>query len=122
MNRSFAPLLGACALLLSSGIPTLPQPSQRVPQFENDEVNVWRTTVMPNAPLAMHRHDHARVIVALQGGVIKIVPGAGPAETHRWETGAAYWLPANPPNQLHADVNAGDKPLEVMVVELKRTR
>ena len=44
----------------------------------------------------------------------------GPAESHIWETGKAYWLPANPPNTMHADVNAGDKPIEVVVVELKK--
>jgi hypothetical protein len=43
----------------------------------------------------------------------------GAAEEHAWETGKAYWLPANPPNTTHADVNAGDKPIEVMVVELE---
>jgi hypothetical protein len=43
-----------------------------------------------------------------------------PAESHVWETGKAYWLPANPPNTMHADVNAGDKPIEVVVVELKK--
>jgi hypothetical protein len=32
----------------------------------------------------------------------------------------AYWLPKNAPNTLHADVNAGDQPIEVMVVELKK--
>lgn len=27
---------------------------------------------------------------------------------------------ADPPGTLHTDVNAGDKPIEVMVVELKK--
>jgi hypothetical protein len=34
----------------------------------------------------------------------------------------AYWLPTNPPNTMHADVNAGDKPIEVMVVELEKEK
>jgi beta-alanine degradation protein BauB len=38
---------------------------QRVQQFENDEVKVWKSVVMPNNPLTMHRHEHPRVIVAL---------------------------------------------------------
>jgi|SRR5580704_4986080 hypothetical protein len=92
---------------------------QRIPQFENDDVRVWKSVVLPNAPLTMHRHDHPRVIIALNGGTMKIVEQNGPTEQHVWETGKAYWLPANPPNTLHADVNAGDKPIEVMVVELK---
>jgi predicted component of type VI protein secretion system len=39
-----------------------------------------------------------------------------------WDTGKAYWLPANAPNTMHSDVNGGDKPIEVMVVELKKER
>jgi hypothetical protein len=91
-----------------------------VPQFENDAVKVWRSVVSPKAPLALHRHDHPRVIIALHGGTMRIVQQGGPTETHVWETGKAYWLPANPPNTMHTDENAGDAPIEVMVVELKR--
>ncbi len=31
----------------------------------------------------------------------------------------AYWLDANAPGTLHQDINVGDKPIEVMVVELE---
>jgi beta-alanine degradation protein BauB len=93
--------------------------TQRFPQFENDDVMVWKSVIVPGAPLAMHRHDHPRVIIALAGGTMNIVDQGGATERHVWETGKAYWLPANPPHTLHADVNAGEKPIEVMVVELK---
>jgi beta-alanine degradation protein BauB len=96
------------------------QQTQRIPQFENDDVKVWKSVVYPNAPLTMHRHEHPRVIIALSGGTMKIVENSGAAESHVWETGKAYWLPKNPPNTMHADVNAGDKPIEVMVVELEK--
>jgi len=96
--------------------------TQRFPQFENDEVKVWKSTVMPNTPLAMHRHEHGRVIIALSGGTMKIVEQNGASESHNWETGKAYWLPANLPGEMHSDVNAGDKPIEVMVVELKHDK
>jgi beta-alanine degradation protein BauB len=95
-----------------------PAQTQRFPQFENEDVKVWKSVILPNTPLTLHRHDHPRVIIALTGGNMKIVDQSGAAETHVWETGKAYWLPANPPNTLHQDVNAGDKPIEVMVVEL----
>jgi beta-alanine degradation protein BauB len=96
--------------------------TQRIPQFENENVKVWKSVVLPNAPLTMHRHDHGRVIIALQGGTMNIVEQDGSSERHVWETGKAYWLPANAPNTMHADVNAGAKPIEVMVVELKNDR
>ena len=60
------------------------------------------------------------MIVALSGGTMKIVEQDGTSTTHAWETGKSYWLPSNPPGTLHSDVNTGDKPIEVMVVELKK--
>jgi hypothetical protein len=94
--------------------------TQRIVQFENDDVKVWKSIVVPNAPLTMHRHEHGRVIIPLRGGTMKIVEQTGGSEAHVWETGKAYWLPRNAPNTMHADVNAGDQPIEVMVVELKK--
>jgi hypothetical protein len=93
---------------------------QRTPQFENDDVAVWKTVVPPNAPLTMHTHQHPRVIVALSGGTMKVVYEDGGTEMHDWKTGKAYWLPKSEGMKRHADVNAGDKPIEVMVVELKK--
>jgi hypothetical protein len=109
-------LLGAAAAMYSQQGATQ---TQRIAQFENDDVKVWKSVILPNVPLTMHRHEHPRVIVALSGGTMNIVQQSGPTEQHIWETGKAYWLPANPAGTVHADVNAGDKPIEVMVVELK---
>jgi beta-alanine degradation protein BauB len=99
---------------------SMPTQTQRAPLFENDTVKVWKSVIFPDAPLAMHRHEHPRVIIAMAGGTMKIVEQNGPAESHVWETGKAYWPPANPPNTMHADVNAGAKPIEVVVVQLKK--
>jgi beta-alanine degradation protein BauB len=110
-------MLGAFAVMRpQTGAPK----TQRFPQFDNEDVKVWKSVVLPNAPLTMHRHEHPRVIIALSGGTMKIVDQQGKAEEHVWETGKAYWLPKNPPGTMHADVNAGDKPIEVMVVELEK--
>ena len=94
--------------------------TQRVPQLENEDVKVWKSVILPKQPLTMHRHDHPRVIVTLKGGTVEIVDERGTRERHVWETGKAYWLPANPPNSQHADVNTGDQPVEVIVVELEK--
>lgn len=93
--------------------------TQRIPQFENAHVKVWKSIVLPNQPLPPHRHEHGRVIIALQGGTMKIAEVSGASETQVWETGKAYWLPANPPGTMHTDVNVGKKAIEVMVVEAK---
>ena len=96
--------------------------TQRFPQFDNEDVKVWRSVVLPNQPLTMHRHDHPRVIIPLRGGTMKIVDSTGATEVNHWEVGHAYWLPANPPNTTHADVNGGTEPIEVMVVELEKEK
>lgn len=38
-----------------------------IPQFENREVKVWKTILAPHENLGMHRHEHGRVVVALNG-------------------------------------------------------
>jgi hypothetical protein len=50
---------------------------------------------------------------------MKILEENGAADVQDWESGNAYWLPANPPGTRHQDVNVGSAPIEVMVVELK---
>lgn len=95
--------------------------TRREPQFDNDHVRVWKSTIFPNQPLSLHRHDHGRTIVVLEGGTLDVVNATGQTQTRlTWETGKAYWLDADPPGQQHADVNRGTKPIQVMVVEMRR--
>ena len=47
--------------------------SRREPQFENSEVQVWKSIVMPSQPLALHRHDHGRALISLNGGTLNVV-------------------------------------------------
>ena len=93
--------------------------TRRVPQFENEHVEVWKSVIMPDQPLSMHRHDHARAIIAVKGGTLTVVNEAGEERSLRWETGGAYWLDVDPPGELHGDVNRGSEPVEVIVVQLK---
>jgi len=117
-------VLGVAAIAFGAGLAVAQTAMQtgREPQFENAEVKVWKSVVLPHSPLPLHRHEHPRVIIALTGGTMQIVQENGPTETHDWRTGKAYWLPANAPGTRHQDVNVGDKPIEVMVVELQNER
>ena len=94
--------------------------TRRIPQFDNEHVRVWKSIIQPRQPLSMHRHDHPRAVIALSGGELQIVKDSGQSQTVNWETGNAYWLTADPPNELHADVNDSDRPIEVIVVELQQ--
>ena len=113
------------ALLLGAGIVAATQQqapqTRREPQFENENVRVWKSIIMPNQPLALHRHDYGRTIVALRGGALDVVNETGRTlKTVRWETGKAYWLDADKPGEQHGDLNRGDSPIEVVVVEMRR--
>jgi hypothetical protein len=53
---------------------------------------------------------------------MKILEETGKSELHEWQTGKAYWLDANVPGTRHQDINVGDTPIEVMVVELQNEK
>lgn len=111
-------VLAACSVMAGQAV----NQTRRIPQFENEDVKVWRSIIAANQPLSMHRHDRPRVIVPIVGGTLKVVKESGASQTVTWEVGKAYWLAADPPDELHADLNEGDKPIEVIVVELKKAK
>lgn len=93
--------------------------TRREPQFQNEHVQVWKSIIMPNQPLALHRHDLGRTIVALKGGTLDVVDKDGKTmKQMTWETGKAYWLDADPPGELHGDMNRTKEPIEVIVVQM----
>ena len=95
--------------------------TRREPQFENEHVRVWKSIIMPNQPLTMHRHEHGRTIVALKGGTLDVVDGKGQTKTKmNWESGKAYWLDVDPAGEQHGDLNKGKEPIEVIVVEMRK--
>jgi len=95
--------------------------TRREPQFENEHVRVWKSIVMPNQPLTLHRHEHGRTIVALKGGTLDVVDARGQTKTRMtWESGKAYWLDVDPSGEQHGDLNKGKDPIEVIVVEMRK--
>ena len=97
------------------------QTSRREEQFTNDQLRVWKTTIMPRAPLALHRHEHGRALVALTDGQLQVTDKNGKVlDTYHLQAGKAMWLAKDPPGQLHADVNPGTKAIEVIVVQLQQ--
>jgi beta-alanine degradation protein BauB len=97
------------------------QQSRREPQFENDQLRVWKSIIMPGQPLALHRHEHGRALVSLNGGELRVVDKDNKVlDTYKLKAGTATWLGADPPGQMHADVNPGTTPVEVIVVQLQQ--
>ena len=97
--------------------------SRREPQFENGEVQVWKSIIQPGQPLSLHRHDHGRALISLNGGVLNVVDGAGKVmDVYKLEAGKAMWLDADKAGTQHADVNPGKSAVEVIVVQLKNDK
>ena len=124
MVRRFA-IVVLCAASFSAGAVWARQAAtggtRREPQFENENVRVWKSIIMPNQPLALHRHEKGRALIALKGGQLHVVDkDRKPIKTYDWESGKAYWLDADPPGEMHGDLNEGAEPMEVIVVEMKK--
>jgi hypothetical protein len=119
----------ACSLSFLAGAGVViaqqqaPAATRREPQFENEHMKVWKSIILPNQPLSLHRHEHGRALIALTDGPLDVTDKDGKTiSTYTWEKGKAYWLGADPPGELHADVNRLNRPVEVIVVELKKDR
>ena len=118
-------MLVSCGVLAASAAlaawQTTQSQTRREPQFENDSVRVWKSIIMPNQPLSLHRHEFGRTIVALKGGSLDVVDAAGKTvKTVVWETGKAYWLDKDPAGEQHGDLNRGTTPIEVFVIEMRK--
>jgi quercetin dioxygenase-like cupin family protein len=125
MNVKGIAIAGVVASVFAAGVAVGQQgaASRREPQFENSEVMVWKSIVQPNQPLALHRHDHGRALISLNGGTLNVVDGAGKVmDTYKLEAGKAMWLEADKAGTQHADVNPGKTAVEVIVVQLKNDK
>ena len=125
MARRITTALAALLLATVAGFAARPQTqasqTRREPQFENENVRVWKSIIMPNQPLSLHRHEFGRTIVALKGGTLDVVDAAGRTTKQVvWETGKAYWLDKDPAGEQHGDLNRGSQPIEVIVVEMRK--
>ena len=125
MNGKWIAGVGVVVSVFAAGVAVGQQASasRREPQFENTEVQVWKSIVAPKQPLALHRHDHGRALISLNGGTLNVVDGSGKVmDTYKLEAGKAMWLEADKAGTQHADVNPGTTPVEVIVVQLKNDK
>lgn len=83
-------------------------------EFENDQVRILRVTYGPHEKSVMHYHP-ASVAVFLTDGRVRMTMPDGKTEEPPLKAGSVQWAE---PGQ-HLPENVGDKPFEVIVVELK---
>ena len=125
MKMKWIASVGVIASVFAAGVAVGQQAnaSRREPQFENSEVQVWKSIIQPGQPLSLHRHDHGRALISLNGGTLNVVDGSGKVlDVYKLEAGKAMWLDADKAGTQHADVNPGTTPVEVIVVQLKNDK
>jgi quercetin dioxygenase-like cupin family protein len=111
-------ILGATALL--TGVTASAQDAAKVDpkhykvEFENDQVRVLRITYGPHEKSVMHSHP-AGVVVFLTDTTGKFTMPGGKTKDAVSKAGTVVWTDAT----THLPENMGDKPFEVIEVELK---
>jgi len=83
-------------------------------EFENDQVRVLRITYAPGDKSVMHSHPSA-VAVFLTDQKGKFTFPDGKTEAVSAKAGEVKWSPA----MIHLPENTGNKPFELILVELK---
>jgi quercetin dioxygenase-like cupin family protein len=83
-------------------------------EFENDRVRVLRITYGPREKSIMHGHP-ATVAVFLTGNRAKFTFPDGKTEDRSWKAGQAMFIPA----EEHLPENLTNKPIKLVLVELK---
>jgi quercetin dioxygenase-like cupin family protein len=83
-------------------------------EFENDQVRVLRITYPPHEKSVMHQHP-ATVAVFLTDGHTKMTLPGGKTQDGTVKAGTVQWQGPT----KHLPENVGDKPFELILVELK---
>jgi quercetin dioxygenase-like cupin family protein len=82
--------------------------------FENEQVRILRITYGPKEKSVMHEHPNS-IAVFLVDGQIKFTLPDGKSQEVSVKAGQSQWSPAG----KHLPENIGDKPFEVVLIELK---
>jgi quercetin dioxygenase-like cupin family protein len=82
--------------------------------FENEQVRILRITYGPKEKSVMHEHPNS-IAVFLTDGQIKFTLADGKSQEVSVKAGESAWNPAG----KHLPENMGEKPFEVVLIELK---
>jgi quercetin dioxygenase-like cupin family protein len=83
-------------------------------EFENDQVRILRVKYDPKEKSVMHEHPGA-VAVFLTDGNVKFATPDGKSQDSKVKAGTVQFTPGG----KHLPENVGDKPFELVLVELK---
>jgi quercetin dioxygenase-like cupin family protein len=84
-------------------------------EFENDQARVLRITYGPHEKSVMHDHPNA-VAIFLTDSTVRFTLPDGKTQDANNKAGETLWTPAG----KHLPENMSDKPLELILVEMKK--
>lgn len=84
-------------------------------EFENEKVRVLRISYAPGEKSVMHYHPDSYAVY-LTDGKSRMTTPDGKSQDMPAKAGGTAWAPAG----SHLPQNVGDKPFEVILVELKK--
>jgi len=99
----------------SKADPVKVDPKHYKVEFENESVRVLRISYGPGEKSVMHYHPSS-VAVFLTDGMTRMTTPDGKSQQNPAKAGGTTWEPAG----SHLPQNTGNKPFEVILVELKK--
>lgn len=114
MPLRIMPLLFAVAVVAAAQDPLAVSPENYRVEVDNSWVRVFRVTQGPHGKIAMLEHP-ASVIVYLTDVHLRFVADNGKKSEVKHKAGDVVYADAG----KHAEVNLSDKPLELILIELK---
>jgi len=111
-------VISVCALATSAAVaqdPTKVDASHYKVTFENDQVRILKVTYAPKEKSVMHEHPNSIAVFMTDGNIRFTLPD-GKSQEVTVKAGNSQFSPAG----KHQPENIGDKPFEVVVIELKK--
>lgn len=112
-------LLGFFIIFFSQTVGAAGCETKREIYIENKLTKVWKTTICPKQKLPFHTHQFARVVIPEQNGLLRIIYRGGKKELLKLEKQTPVYLSVSQGRESHQDINIGNKPLQVTVIELR---
>lgn len=115
LAAGLAAFTATAAIAAAQPDPVKVDPKHYKVEFENESVRVLRISYGPGEKSVMHYHPNA-VAVYLTDGTTRMTMPDGKSQEMPIKAGGTTWTPA----ASHLPQNAGDKPFELILVELKK--
>ena len=119
LNHAIGMLIASSVFAFAAGVAEAQDPTQVDAKhykvaLENDQVRILRITYGPHEKSIMHEHPNS-IAVFLTDGRIKFTLPDGKSEERDVKAGQSVWNPAG----KHLPENLGDRPFEVVLIEMR---